>query len=115
MTTSCVISWLLVNAIVSTEIRFELLLGMIMPLLMASATLIMAERAYRRSPKFLTSMMVKAFIGKMLIFGTYIIIVVGILQMQTVPFTISFVTYFTLLYLYEAIYLKRMFYTITSR
>ena len=87
----------------------EIFFGVLGPLLVASATGVMAERTYRRHPERLTGLMIKAFAGKMVFFGAYVAAMVGLLSMRAMPFVISFTTSFVVLHLTEALYLRRLF------
>lgn len=109
MTAGCVISWLVAGVVVAPQARIEILLGMLMPLLVAGVSLVLADRAYRRDPQQLTRLMVKAFVGKMIVFGIYVVVVVTVLATEPAPFVISFTVYFIALHLFEALCLRRMF------
>ena len=87
----------------------EIFLGVLGPLLVASGTCVMAGRTYRRDPERLTGLMVKAFAGKMVFFGVYVAVMIGLLSMRAMPFVISFTASFIVLHLSEALYLRRLF------
>jgi hypothetical protein len=72
-------------------------------------TWIVTERAYMAHPEQLTSLMIKAFAGKLIFFGVYVALAVGILGAEPVPFAVSFAGYFIALHLIEALWLKRLF------
>jgi len=107
MAGACGVSWVAATVIFGRPV--EVLLGMIAPLAVASASLVLAERAYRRHRGQLTQVMLKAFIGKMVFFGAYVAAVPTVLSLQIVPFIVSFTTYFIALHLAEAVYLRRLF------
>ena len=109
MVGSSVGSWLAAVALVGAEARVELFLGMIAPLLIAVAMWVAVERTHRRSPASVTPLMMGAFAGKMVFFGTYVVIVLRGLGVRPVPFVISFTAYFIGLHLIEALYLRRLF------
>ena len=111
MTAGCVLTGLLVARLVAPDVGSEVLLGMLMPLVVAAASSVLAERTYRRDPRLLTPFMTKAFVGKMMVFGVYVVAVVTLLDMAPRPFIISFTVYFIALHLFEALYLRRMFRT----
>jgi len=67
------------------------------------------ERAYTAHPEQLTSLMIKAFAGKLIFFGVYVGLAVGMLGAEPVPFAVSFAGYFIALHLIEALWLKRLF------
>ncbi len=87
----------------------EVWLGMLAPLVVTSASWIAAERVYRLSPARLTSVMIGAFTGKLVLFGIYVAVVVGVLGARPVPFAASFAGYFIALHMIEALWLKRLF------
>ena len=106
---SCVGSWGFVSFIVVPQAAAEVFLGMIIPLLLAIGTIVPVERIYAKNPANLSSFMTKAFLGKMLLYGMYVALVVGLLSFDAVPFAISFTFYFTALHLAEALYFRNMF------
>ena len=109
MIAGCCVSGALVATIVVPRAGLEVLLGMIAPLVVAIVTLPVVERTYRRDPKRLTRVMIQAFAGKLLLFGVYVIMVIGVLSLQAIPFVVSFTTYFVALHLTEALHLRRLF------
>lgn len=86
----------------------EILLGMIGPLAVASGTWVLMERTFRRRPERLTSLMVKAFAGKMVFFGVYVALMVSVLSLRPVPFMVTFTASFIALHLIEAFCLRRL-------
>jgi len=82
---------------------------MLGPLLVVSATWVLTERIYRTNPERLTSMMVSAFAAKLVFFGAYVGLAIGVLGVQPVPFAASFAGYFIALHMIEALLLKRLF------
>ena len=87
----------------------EIWLGMLAPLVVAVVTWKAIERVYQQQPERLTSLMVKAFAGKLVFFGAYVGLVIGVLRVQPVPFIVSFTTCFIALHLIEALWMKRLF------
>lgn len=111
MTAICVVSSVVVAAFVAPDARREVVLGMVAPLSVALTTLAIVGRAHRRDPRQVTTVMIKAFGVKLVFFGVYVTIALSIWSLQIVPFVISFVTYFVVLHLTEALYLRRLFMT----
>ena len=109
MVGSGVLSWLAVSAIPGVESDVEVLLGMIAPLAGAVATWVLVVRTYASRPERLTSLMVAAFGGKLVFFGAYVTVMLGVLSLRPLPFVISFTTYFIVLHLFEALCLQRLF------
>ncbi len=53
--------------------------------------------------------MVAAFGGKLVFFGAYVTVMLGVLSLRPLPFVISFTAYFIALHLFEALCLQRLF------
>ena len=53
--------------------------------------------------------MISAFAGKLIFFGAYVGLAVGVLGVKPVPFALSLTGYFIALHLIEALWLKRLF------
>jgi hypothetical protein len=87
----------------------EVWLGMIAPLAVVSSSWIFAARTYSQHPERLTSVMMTAFAGKMVLFGVHFWVVLGVLHVRPVPFALSFGTYFIALHMTEAVCLHRLF------
>lgn len=109
MVSASVMSWLGATAVVDRRTSVEVLCGMLGPLAVACGTWLLAERTYRRNPESLTPLMAAAFAGKMVFFGAYVVVMVRLLELRVVPFIVSFTSYFVVLYLVEALYLRRLF------
>jgi hypothetical protein len=106
--------WLAVGSVATAAIlgaRFgrEVWIGMFAPLIVVSATWLLSERVYKTHPESLTSVMISAFAGKLVFFGAYVGLVVGVLGVKPVPFAASFTGYFIALHMVEALWLKRLF------
>jgi len=100
-------SWLVAVALFG--MGFELFLGMCAPLVAAVGTWIAVERTHQANPSGVTAVLMAGFVGKMVFFGAYVVIVLRGLSIRPVPFVISFTAYFIGLYLVEALYLRRLF------
>lgn len=87
----------------------EVWLGMFAPLIIVSATWVLTERVYKTQPERLTSVMIGAFAGKLVFFGAYVGLAIGVLGVEPVPFAASFTGYFIALHVVEALWLKRLF------
>ena len=108
MVGSSVSSWLATTALVGTRLGVDVLLGMIGPLVVASATWVLMEGTFRRNPERLTSVMVMAFAGKILFVGAYVAVMLRVFSLRPVPFVASFTSYFIALHLTEALCLRRL-------
>ena len=109
MGAASLISWAGTAAIVDRQTSVEVLFGMLGPLAAVIGTWFFAEWIYRTRPEALTSLMMSAFFLKMVLFGTYVVVMLRVLQVHPVPFVASFTGYFIGLYLMEALYLRRLF------
>lgn len=101
--------WLLVAAVVDGPARVAALGGMLGPLAVVCGTWLVVERTYRVNPAGMTAVMVAAFGFKVLFFGMYVAVMLGLLALRPVPFVASFTGYFIGLYLIEALYMRRLF------
>jgi len=86
----------------------EVWLGMLAPLMVATATWILAERVHRESPERLTAVLISAFAGKLVFFGAYVGLAIAVLRVELVPFAASFAGYFISLHMIEALWLQRL-------
>jgi hypothetical protein len=87
----------------------EVWLGMMAPLVVVSGTWIITARTFRRNPERVTSLMMTAFVGKLVLFGVYVTLVIGVFHVRPMPFAVSFASYFIALHMAEAICLQRLF------
>ena len=109
MTGASVASAFAVAAFAGEPAGAAIVAGMVGPLLAASGSWVLAERTFKRNPEALTSLMVAAFAGKMVFFGAYVVMALGVLALRPVPFVASFTSYFIALYLIEALCLRRLY------
>lgn len=84
-------------------------MGMLAPLIAASATWVLTERVHKANPSQVTAVMISAFAGKLVFFGAYVGLAIGVLGVRPVPFALSLTGYFIALHLIEAFWLKRLF------
>ena len=106
--------WLATGSVLSAAlfgVRFgsDVWLGMLAPLMVVSATWVLTERVYKADPTRLTAFIITAFAGKLVFFGGYVALAIGVLGVQPVPFAVSFAGYFIALHMIEALLLKRLF------
>ena len=109
MTLGSVLSAILASVAMGGRAGREIWLGMAAPLLVAAVTWTLTETVYRQHPERLTGIMMKAFVGKLVFFGAYVGLAIGVLRVQPIPFIVSFTTYFIALHLIEALCMKRLF------
>ena len=109
LTMGSVLAGALAVAAAGSQSSREVWLGMIGPLLVVNVTWVLVERVYRAQPERLTSVMIGALAGKLVFFGVYVAVAIGVLGVQPVPFVASFTSYFIVLHLIEAFFLRRLF------
>jgi hypothetical protein len=109
MILASVVTWAIVAAVLKPQTSIEVLFGMLGPLAAVSATWLIVEWGYRQRPTELTSLMMVAFLLKMIFFGGYVAIMLRVAGFRTIPFVASFTSYFIALYVMEALYMKRLF------
>jgi hypothetical protein len=108
ITGACLVTWSIGAFLVVPGARMELSLGMALPLVLAVGTMTLFERAFDRDPRQLTPLMIKAFGAKLVLVGGYVAIVIGLTELNPIPFIVSFTLYFTGLHLTEAIQLRSL-------
>jgi hypothetical protein len=86
----------------------EIVLGMLAPLAAVTVTWLLIERMHGRNPAGVTALMVRTFAVKLVFFGTYAVVVVGVLGYRPLAFLVSFTCYFLALYGSEAVLLHRL-------
>jgi hypothetical protein len=108
MLSGSVLSSLILTILPGAEARREVWLGMLGPLASALASWIAMERQHIRRPEGLTGLMIKAFAAKMIFFAGYITVLLSARLVRPIPFVISFLGYFLILHIVEAIGLHRL-------
>ena len=78
------------------------------PLAVAGGTWVLMTQTYRRDPGRLTPLMLKLFAGKMVFFGAYVAIALGVMMVRPLPFVVSFTTAFIAAHVTEAVWLRRL-------
>ena len=105
----CFGSWSLISWIIIKDYISELFLGMIVPLVIGLITVTKIQSIFTSDPGKLTSFMMKSFIGKLVIYGVYMIGIVSFSSFNERPFFISFIGYFITLHVLEAFFIKSIF------
>ena len=100
--------WLAITAF-RGDANPEAFFGMVGPLLAAGATWIAVERMHAAAPERVMSVMLTAFMAKMMFFGVYVAGMLRGLGLRRTPFVVSFTIFFIALYAMEALFLKRLF------
>jgi hypothetical protein len=86
----------------------EVALGAAGPLLAAVVTWWLVVRAWRTAPGDLTAVLLKAFAGKMVFFGAYVLVVGRGFPLSLTVFAVSFTVSFVGIYAVEALMLQRL-------
>ena len=95
-------------AIFGPESRAEVVAGFAAPLLSGSGSATLTERMYRLQPERVLPLMMTGFVVKMAFFGVYVAVMLSVVQLQPVPFTLSFTAAFIALHMIEALQLRRL-------
>jgi hypothetical protein len=109
MVAASVGSFLAALMLLDSRVRLDVLCGMIGPLVGVGGSWVVVERTYRRNPQAVTALMIGAFGFKLVFFGAYVAVMLRVVSLRPVPFVSSFVSYFSGLYVVEALYLRRLF------
>ena len=109
MVAAGLVCWFGATAMFGAESHLATLLGMIGPVAVAIVTWRLAEQTYRRNPSALTGVMLTGFVGKMVFFGAYVVVVLKGLSQPAAPFAVSFAGSFIAVYAIEALALRRLF------
>lgn len=110
----CFGSWSLVSWIFIEDYIVEIFLGMVMPLDVGQFTITRIQSIFVSDPRKLTSFMMKSFIGKMVIYGVYMIGIVAFSPFNERTFFVSFISYFITLHVLEAFFIRSVFIRFSS-
>jgi hypothetical protein len=100
--------WAGLSAATGWRYEPELGLGMVGPLLIASASWLAMARASALGPERLMGVMMRLFALKMVLFGAYVTVLLGVFHLRRIPFVGSFAGFFIALYAMEALFLMRL-------
>lgn len=110
------LAWMLAVSVCSAGVAIffgapapEVLWGMAGPLGAASVTWVLVQRTFQAAPEQVTRVMLKAFAGKMLFFGAFVVAMLRGLALSATPFVVSFAAFFIGVYALEALFLQRLF------
>ena len=103
----CMIAWAAVTLMVP-GMAVEIGLGMVAPLIVAIVSMRQVERIHARAPRAVTSFLVKAFGVKMVLFGLYVALIIGLFAVDPIPFVASFTSSFICLHGIEALHLHSL-------
>lgn len=108
MLAGSILSSYVITALLAAQAAPEVWLGMAGPLTAATASWVVMYRQHVRRAEGLTAVMIKAFALKMILFGGYVVAVIGSGLVRPIPFVISFTGYFLALHIIEAIGLRNL-------
>jgi len=108
MLSGSVLSSAVLTVVLGKDLRVEVWLGMLGPLVSAIVSWIIMERQYSRNPRGMTALLIKAFVAKMIFFAGYVTAILSIGLVRPIPFVVSFTAYYLSLHSIEAIGLKRL-------
>ena len=109
MTLAGLASWAVVTMLAAEPLNPELFWGMLGPLVSALVTWAAVVRTYRVAPERVTGVLMAGFGAKLVFFGAYLAVMIRVVELRVVPFAASFVGYIAVLYVLEALFLKRLF------
>lgn len=101
-------SWLVVAAAGGSRINPEAFYGMLAPLVGACGSWAAVSRTQRTAPERVVAVMSAGFAVKLVLFGTYIGVVLRVMGLRPIPFVTAFVSYFIALYAMQAFFLRRL-------
>ncbi len=105
----CLGSWGLTVGFIFPEYIWEILLGMLSPLIVGVIAMVLVINTHKTNRDKLTAVMSIAFIVKLVIYGLYVLMIIGYFHFESIPFIVSFAGYFTVLHILEALYLRTLF------
>ena len=104
----CFSTWV-ITAMILERYATEIFLGMCAPLFVGIVTVVRVESIFQNSPEKLTAFMTKAFGGKMVLYGLYLGAIIAFSAFNERPFLVSFVVYFVVLHMLEALFIRSVF------
>jgi hypothetical protein len=96
------------TAAAGDRINPEAVLGALAPLVSADVSWVLMARTVVTRPDRLTGVLVQALAVKMVLFGVYVGVLLGVLDLRPVPFVMSFAGAFVALHVMEALFLRRL-------
>jgi len=109
MTATCVAAGAAMTALMPEWSARDVAIGMAGPWIAASVTWLLIDRAWRANPAGVSSLMMGAFMIKLVFFGVYVVVALKALHVGAVPFITSFTLAFVGLYAAEAVLLHKLF------
>jgi hypothetical protein len=100
--------WAVMSSVGDAAMVLAFALGAIAPLAVSAATWVLVERTHGRTPERVSGLLVKLFGAKLVLFGTYVAVILMLLPNGHLAFVASFTSQYILLHLMEAWYLRRL-------
>ena len=94
---------------INPEYIKELFWGILLPWLVVLVELFFIYKAKEKNSQLTTNILLSGFVGKMVIFGIYLSIIIYFYSFTPLPFVISFSGSFIVFHTLEAIVLKSLF------
>jgi hypothetical protein len=105
---ACAASWAVLAGFGGGRVPAAVWFGAIGPLVSAVVSWLLIERAARMRPETLSRLLLVSFFAKMVFFAIYVVTALALLQLDPVPFVVSFTCYFIGLHVTEALLLKQL-------
>ncbi|MBC8346149.1 MAG: hypothetical protein ISR82_08030 [Candidatus Marinimicrobia bacterium] len=91
------------------DYTFEILLGIFLPYIVTTIELFFIFHVIKKEPQLTTKILMTGFVGKMIIFGIYLLIIFNFYSFAPYPFVISFAGSFLAFHTLEAFVLKSLY------
>ena len=91
------------------EYKIEIFWGILLPWAVAAIELFMVFRAKGKAPQLTTKILMTGFVGRMIIFGAYLLIIFNFYSFAPYPFMFSFSGSFLAFHTLEAFVLKSLY------
>ncbi|MBN4081019.1 hypothetical protein JYT44_01505 [Caldithrix abyssi] len=94
---------------IQPDYKIEIFWGIFMPWAVASIEIFLVFKAKGKDPLLMTKVLMAGFVGKMLLFGVYLTIIIYFYSFEPYPFIFSFAGSFLAFHALEALVLKSFF------
>lgn len=94
---------------IQPEYNIEIFWGILLPWAVAAIELFMVSRAKGKAPQLMTKILTTGFVGRMIIFGAYLLIIFNFYSFAPYPFMFSFSGSFLAFHTLEAFVLKSLY------
>jgi hypothetical protein len=108
MTAAAIGAWIAIGLVAGVELIDDIGLGIAGPLVAAVATRLVVEHTAATNRALLHQRLLQGFAVKAVFFAVYVVVMLRGLQLQPLPFVVSFTSAFLVLHVTEAILLQRL-------